>query len=102
MTTSNLCKYLVIGLIVVLISITLFVTPNTNKPCVNCDKPSPSAPPSAPLDTNEADKQPPKPRPKLKQKPKAKSETEQKKVEFNTQNNDVISGYDGSDGLASW
>lgn len=106
MVTSNLCKYLVLGLIIVLISITLFVTPSTNKPCVNCNKPSSSAAPTGAVTTpklaevNDADNKPKSNTPKLK--PKSKPTTE-KKVEFDTNSNNDISGYDGdSGGFAPW
>ena len=105
MTTANVCKYLVLGLIVVLISITLFVKPETNKPCVNCNKPSPVDPltvdqSSTPAKSDDSSNKPDsKPQPKST-KPKPNNE-KAKKVEFNT--NHEIVGYDSSSsGLASW
>ena len=73
---DNVCKYLVVGVVLVLVAIVLFVKPSANKPCLNCEKNGQAMPKEAPKGHTGTEHAPVKP---AEEKPKKKVEFEEKK-----------------------
>lgn len=76
MKMDSVCKYLVVGVVLVLVAIVLFVKPTVNKPCLNCNKNEPLVPKAGPKGHTEAEHAPVKP---VEEKPKKKVDFEEKK-----------------------